>query len=95
MANLNIVVTHGQSENQARVNFEKAISEASSRHRIWIRKVEWSDDRTSATLSGPRFQVTLSVDAENVYAKGQVPLALKLLEGPVRRFVEQSLTQGC
>ena len=45
----------------------------------------------SAILSGPGYRVTLSFDDENVYASGHVPLALKLLEGPIRRFVEQTL----
>jgi len=91
MANLNIAVKHGQSSEEARANFEKAIGQAQVQHGRWIRQVEWSEDRTSALLSGPGYQVTLSFDEAHVYVRGQVPLAFKLLEGPVRKFVESTL----
>jgi hypothetical protein len=94
MAELNLAVKHGQTAEVARANFARAINEAHAQHGRWIRQVEWSTDGTSAVLSGPAYQVTLSVDDENVYARGNVPLALKWLEGPVRRFVEQTLARG-
>ena len=94
MAELNLAVKHGQSAEVARANFAKAINEAHAQHGRWIRQVEWSPDGTSAVLSGPAYRVTLSVDDENVYARGSVPLAVKWLEGPVRRFVEQTLSRG-
>jgi hypothetical protein len=94
MAELNITVKHGQTADAARANFEKAITAAHSNHGRWIHQVEWSADRTSAILSGPAYRITLSFDDQNVYAKGNVPLAIKLLEGPVRRFVEQTLAEG-
>lgn len=95
MAGLNITVKHGQTIEAARANFYKAITEAHSEHSRWIRHVEWSDDRSSAVLSGPSYQITLSFDDQNVYARGNVPLPIKLLvAGPVRRFVEQSLSGG-
>ncbi len=91
MAELDIVVKHGQSLEAARVNFEKAITAAHHEHGRWIRTVEWSDDRTSAIVSGPAYRVTLSFDDQNVYARGTIPLALKLMERPIRRFVEEIL----
>jgi hypothetical protein len=95
MAGLNITVKHGQTLEAARANFHKAITEAHAEHGRWIRQVEWSDDQSSAVLSGPSYRITLSFDDQNVYARGNVPLAIKLLvEGPVRRFVEQSLSGG-
>jgi hypothetical protein len=94
MAVLNMTFKHGQTAAAARANFEKAITAAHAHHGRWIRQVEWSADRTLAILSGPAYRVTLSFDDQNVYAKGNVPLALKLLEGPVRRFVEQTLARG-
>ena len=93
MAELNITVKHGQTLEAARASFHKAITEAHAQHNRWIRQVEWSDDQSSAVLSGPSYRITLSFDDQNVYARGNVPLAIKLLvEGPVRRFVEQSLS---
>ena len=52
-----------------------------------------SRGRNCAIVSGPAYRLTLSFDDQNVYAKGNVPLALKLLEGPVRKFVEQTLAK--
>ena len=95
MAGLNITVKHGQTLEAARAKFHKSITEAHAEHSRWIRQVEWSDDQSSAVLSGPSYRITLSFDDQNVYARGNVPLAIKLLvEGPVRRFVEQSLSGG-
>ena len=94
MAELNMTVKHGQTADAARANFEKAITAAHEQHGRWIQQVEWSVDRTSAIVSGPAYRVTLSLDDQNVYARGNVPLALKLLEGTVRRFVEQTLAKG-
>ncbi len=91
MAELNMTIKHGQTVAAAQANFEKAITAAHANHGRWIRQVDWSADRKSAILSGPAYRVTLSFDDQNVYAKGNVPLALKLLEGRVRRFVEQTL----
>jgi hypothetical protein len=94
MAELNMTVKHGQTADAARANFEKGITAAHAQHGRWIRQVEWSADRKSAILSGPGYRVTLSFDDQNVYARGNVPLAFKLLEGQVRRFVEQTLAGG-
>ena len=94
MAELNMTVKHGQTADAARTNFEKVITAAHGQHGRWIKQVEWSADRKSAILSGPAYRITLSFDDQNVYARGNVPLALKLLEGPVRRFVEQTIAKG-
>lgn len=93
MAELNMAVKHGLAKEAAQANFEKVITEAQAHHGHWIKQVEWSPDRTSAIVSGPAYRLTLSFDDQNVYAKGNVPLALKLLEGPVRKFVEQTLAK--
>jgi hypothetical protein len=93
MAELNMAVKHGLAKEDAQANFEKVITEAQAQHGHWIKHVEWSADRTSAIVSGPGYRLTLSFDDQNVYAKGNVPLAFKLLEGPVRKFVEQTLAK--
>jgi hypothetical protein len=94
MAELNLAVKHGQTAEAARANFARAIDEAQAQHGRWVRQVKWSPDGTSAVLSGPGYRVTLSLDDQNVYARGNVPLAFKWLEGPVRRFVEQTMSNG-
>jgi hypothetical protein len=94
MAEVNMSFAHGQPPDVARENFVKGIEKAQAEHGRWIHKVSWSDDRTSAVLSGPAYEVTMSLDDTHVHAKGHVPLAFKLLERPVRRYIEQSLGKG-
>lgn len=93
MAKLNMAIKHGQTPEEAQANFVKVITEAHERHGHWIKRVEWSADRTSATLTGHAYEVRLWYDEHQVYAQGHVPLAFKLLEGSIRRFVEQCLTK--
>ena len=91
MAALDTSVKHGQDWDTARANFERGVVAAQTQYKSYIRNVEWADDRTSARLSGPGFDVLLSVDHESVHASGVVPFFVRLLEGPIRKFVEEAL----
>ena len=91
MAALNMSVKHGQGLDVARANFEKGITSAQSQYGKYIRQVDWSDDRNSARLSGKGFSVDLTLDAESVHATGEVPFFVRFMEGPIRKFVEQTL----
>ena len=91
MAQVNLSFEHGQPWDAARTNFETAVARAQEAHPRWIHGVAWSEDRTAATLTGPSYVVNLRLDATHVHAQGRVPLALKLLEPSVRRFVERTL----
>lgn len=93
MAQLNMSFEHGQPWDAARANFEAAVERAQADHGRWIHGVEWSDDRTSAALSGPSYRVVLEVDPTHVHAQGQIPFAIKLLEPAVRRYVERTLRE--
>ncbi|WP_165232817.1 hypothetical protein [Aquisphaera insulae] len=93
MADLNMAIKHGQAPDTAKVNFERAIRQAQVDHSRWIHRVDWAPDGMSAVLFGPSYSVTLSLDDQNVYARGKIPLALKLFEGPVRRSVEAMLAK--
>jgi hypothetical protein len=93
MPTLVMTVKHGQTKDAAQANFEKVITEAQSTHGRWIRHVEWSPDHTTAMPSGPAYKITLSVDDDNVYARGNVPLPVKWLEASVHRFVERTLAR--
>ncbi len=93
MAALNMSIEHGQSWDVARANFATTIQKAREEHRRWIHKVTWSPDRTSAVLSGPSYEIELSLDALYVHARGRVPLAVKLIERPVRGFIERTLAK--
>lgn len=91
MANLNMSVKHGQTFDDARANFEKGITAAEAKYGKHFREISWSDDRTSARLSGPGFEVNLRVDRESVHATGHVPFFVRMLEGPIRKFIQEAL----
>lgn len=91
MASLNMSIEHGQTWEEARVNFEKGITAAGVRYGKYIRLVEWSDDRTSARLRGKGFDVQLRLDEHSIHADGEVPFFVRMLERPIRRFVEETL----
>jgi hypothetical protein len=94
MAKVDIAVNHGQSPETAKANFERVIVAAQARYTSWIRVVDWSEDRRTARMVGTGFEVELSYDEEKVYARGSVPLAVKLLEGPIKAFIAQTVAQG-
>ncbi len=91
MAKLDIAVEHGQTAEAARSNFEKAIQAAQKQYGQYIQRVEWSNDREVADLSGPGFAVRLSFDDRKVYAKGTVPLIAKVIEKPIKMFLARVL----
>lgn len=91
MAQLDMAVEHGQTAEAARENFEKAIATAQSQYGRFIQRLEWSPDRTEVRVSGSGFDVRLSYDDRKVHARGTVPMAAKLLEGPIRAFIARAL----
>ena len=91
MAALDTTVKHGRDFATARANFEEAVTAASTKYGQFIREVEWSEDRTEARLTGPGFDVLLRVDPEVVRATGTVPFFVRMLEGPVMKFIEETL----
>lgn len=91
MARLDMAVDHGQTPEAARENFEKAVAAAQARYARWLHRLEWSGDRTAVEVSGPGFDVRLSYDDRKVYARGTIPMALKLLEGPIQAFIARAL----
>lgn len=93
MARLNMELEHGQPWEAARANFEATIERVRADHGSWIHAVEWSDDRTSAALTGPSYRVVLELDPTHVRATGRVPWAIKLLEPALRRYVERTMRE--
>lgn len=91
MARLDMAVEHGQTLAVAKANFETAINEARGQYPRWIQRVNWSVDRTMVDVAGPGFDVRLSYDDRKVYARGTIPLAVKLLEVPIQAFLSRVL----
>jgi hypothetical protein len=94
MPPVNLSFEHGQSYDTARRNFEKGITHARAKFGMFIRTVVWSDDRTSATLTGTGFEVNLRLDETMVHATGRVPIFPRFLEGPVRKFLAETFKDG-
>jgi len=91
MAQVDFALDHGQDPEAARANFEHAITTAQTRFAKWVRQVNWSEDRSSVALAGPGFDVVLTYDDQKVYVRGTVPVAFKLMEGPIKMFITQTL----
>jgi hypothetical protein len=91
MAQLDLSIAHGQPMDRAAEKFEAAILEAEARFGQWIHRVDWSEDRHAALLSGPGYEVRLWFDARDLHAQGRIPLAWKLFEGALRNQVIKSI----
>jgi hypothetical protein len=89
MSFLSLSVKHGQTWEAARVHFERGITEANATFGVWIRRVEWSADRTSAKLFGPGFEVEMWVDSQEVHARGDFSTVAQLFEVPLKAFLRQ------
>ena len=74
-----------------RKNSKLAIREAEAQFGYWIHRVDWSEDRHSAMLSGPGYEVRLWFDARDVHAQGRIPLAWKLFEGALRDHMTRAI----
>jgi hypothetical protein len=90
MAQLDIAVEHGQTAEAARENFENAIAAAHTQYGRFIWRLEWSPDLTAVAVSGAGFDVRLSHDDRKVYARGTIPVAIKLLEAPIKAFIARA-----
>jgi hypothetical protein len=94
MARVNLAIEHGQTLEAARAKFEQTIATVQTRFGKWVHNIKWSEDRSSVQLAGTGFEVDLTYDDTNVYIRGKVPIAFKLMERPVKAFIAQALTDG-
>jgi hypothetical protein len=91
MARMHLAVDHAQTRAAAQVKFERAVTGAIAQFKTWIDRADWSEDRGSVRVVGPRLDVRLTYDDQKVYARGSVPIAFKLMEPSIRSFIEQAL----
>lgn len=91
MAQLDMAIDHGQTLESARENFEKAITAAHSQYGRFVERLEWEPDRSGVKVQGRGFDVRISYDHQKVYARGTIPMAAKMLEGPIRSFITRAL----
>ncbi len=91
MAQLDITIPHGQPIELAHARFEAAILEAQSRFGAWIGRLDWSEDRRSATFSGSHYKVKFWYDERDVHAQGSIPMAWKLFEGAMHSHMKKAI----
>ena len=91
MAQLNLVIEHRLSPEDARAKFRGAIHELQSRFPGWIHRLHWSQDGHAATLAGPGFEVRCWYDERDLHLEGSIPLAWKLLERTIRSGINRHI----
>jgi hypothetical protein len=94
MARLNMSFAHGQSPEAAQTKFQTAIHEIHTRFPNWIERVEWADDKRSATLSGSGYEIRCWHDDRDLHVQGTIPLAWKLLEGAIRSHIKHDIQRA-
>jgi hypothetical protein len=90
---IHLSVPHGQSLEEARSRLETAIHKVLSQFGALVRQVAWSADHRWVRVDGRGFWVELWVDAQEVHARGDIPLLGALLGRPVARGLTQILQQ--
>lgn len=91
MARLEISIEHGQSPEVAQEKFESGITAAVSRYGSWIGRLDWSEDRRAARVTGAGYEVRLWYDERSLHARGNVPLAWKLFEPAIRTRIQRMI----
>jgi hypothetical protein len=90
---INLSLKHGQPLDEARSHLETAVHKVHSQFRMLVRQVTWSADRSRVRLDGMGFWVEMWVDAEQLYATGDIPLLGGLLGNPVATGLKQIVQQ--
>jgi hypothetical protein len=94
MSLINLSVKHGQTKDQARSNLEKSVDDVRGLFGAMIRRVEWAEDRHRVRLDGAGFWAEMWVDAQEVHAKGDIPLLGSLLGGPLAAGLTQAIRRN-
>jgi hypothetical protein len=90
MSLVNLSVKHNTTFDDAKKRLEDAVSDVQTRFATVVKNIAWSPDRTAVKLTGPGVIVDLSVDAEHVHARGDVPL-LNLLGSGIGKRISDGL----
>jgi hypothetical protein len=93
MAMINLTLQHGQTLEEACRRLEIAVSEVNARFGSMIRRAEWAADSSRVKLDGLGFWVEMSVDAQALYATGDIPILGRLLGGQVTSGLRQIIRQ--
>ena len=86
---IDLTLQHGRTLDDARKHLETTVSEVNAQFGSMIRRVEWATDRSRVKLDGVGFWVEMSVDAQVLHAKGDIPILGRLLGGQMTSGLRQ------
>ena len=96
MSLITFSVKHNRTPDDARDRLVAAVEEARHRYGPMIRRVDWSPDRSSVTITSVGAVAEMRVDVEHVHASVDVPALGGLLGGRLARglkdIVQKRLT---
>jgi len=90
---INLTFAHGQTLEEARRRFERAVHEVTNQFG-GVRRVEWAGDRAGWKLEGAGVRVEMWIDAQDVHATGDIPILGELLGGPLAAGLKQIVQQA-
>jgi hypothetical protein len=93
MSLINLTVKHGQTLEEARRRLEVAVHEITAQFAAFVRRVEWTVDRSRVKLEGPGAWAEIWVDAQDVHATGDIVAVGRLLGDPLTAGLRQLLEQ--
>jgi hypothetical protein len=86
---IDLKLQHGQTFEEARRRLALAVREVDARFGSMIRSTKWAADRSRVRLDGVGFWLEMSVDAQVLHARGDIPIVGRLLGGPLISGVKQ------
>lgn len=91
---VDLTVKHGRTLEDASRGLELAVQRISGQFGALVRRVEWAADRHRVKLDGAGFWVEMWVDAQDVHARGDIPILAGLfgsqLGSALKQIVEQT-----
>ena len=97
MANLEVVVPHSLSQEEALSRIMNMFTQMKQEHgdKISNLKEEWNGNVGNFSFTTQGFDIagTLSVNPSNVELKGKIPFTLSLFKGAITKTIEQQATK--
>ena len=97
MANLEVVVPHNLSKEEALSRIRNMFTQMKQEHgdKISNLKEEWTGNAGNFSFTAQGFDIvgTLTVNPSNVELKGKIPFTLSLFKGAITKTIEQQATK--
>jgi hypothetical protein len=82
MALIEMTVKHGRTQQEARDQLQRSVTDVLGQFGAMIDKVEWTPDRNGVFMSGAGCTVEIQVDPTEVHVRGDIPFLNGLLASP-------------